>query len=271
MRVTFLGTGTSYGVPQLGCDCAVCTSTNERNKRLRSSVLVEHDGTTVLIDTTPDLRAQLLRANVRRLDAILWTHWHNDHVIGLDDVRPLSDAQGYIPGFAGAQTLENLRHGFGYVFVEGREHGGFPRVAAREIEAFQSLEIGALRVTPLPIQHGRHAIFAYRFEAKQNQAPAPGASTRAPVFVYATDCSAIPDQSRELMSGADLLVLGALRHREHPAHFTVQEALAETQSLQPRRALFTHIAHDLDDAATNAQLPANVQLAHDGLTVEVES
>ena len=267
MRVTFLGTGTSYGVPQLGCDCAVCTSTDERNKRLRSSILVEHENTTILVDTTPDARTQLLRAKARRLDTVFWTHWHNDHVIGLDDLRTFSDAQGYIPGFAGAQTLENLRKGFDYVFVEGREHGGFPRVAARAIEAFETLKIGALRVTPLPIQHGRHAIFAYRFEPIQEDA----ASTRAPVFVYATDCSAIPNKSRKLMSGADLLVLGALRHREHPAHFTVQEALVETRLLQPHRALFTHIAHDLDDAATNAQLPENVQLAHDGLTVEVEA
>jgi phosphoribosyl 1,2-cyclic phosphate phosphodiesterase len=268
MQVTFLGTGTSYGVPHIGCDCAVCTSTDAHNKRLRSSVLVEHEGTHILVDTTPDLRAQLLRCDARRLDAVLWTHWHNDHVVGVDDLRPLCNMQGYIPGYGSAQTLESLRKSFGYVFVEGREYDGFPRINITEVNAGQVLEIGMLRVTALQIQHGRSEIFAYRFEARV-LAGKENITADAPVFVYATDCSAVPEHTRAAMRDADLLVLGALRHREHPAHFTVAQALEESQRLQARRTLFTHIAHDLDHEETNAHLPAGAALAYDEMIVEV--
>jgi len=277
MRITFLGTGTSYGVPHIGCDCAVCTSRDARNKRLRSSILV---------DTTPDLRAQLLRSGTRRLDAVLWTHWHNDHVVGLDDLRPLSDAQGRIPGFCSARTLESLKKSFDYVFAERRDVAKLPgvdvpRIDIEAIAAGQPLDIGALRVTPLQIQHGRNAIFAYRFEprvlaqkSERNESDKKpfgksDASTRGPIFVYATDCSAVSETSRENMCGSNLLVLGALRHREHPAHFSVSQAVAESQQLQARRTLFTHIAHDLDHDETNAQLPAGISLAHDEMNIDL--
>ena len=257
MKLSFLGTGTSYGVPYIGCDCAVCQSSDARNMRLRASILVEDDATRLLVDTTPDLRTQLLRAEVTSLSAILWTHLHNDHVIGLDDIRPISDRVGYIDGYADRETMARLKTVFDYVFVRERAHGGFPRASDHLLEPRQSVQLGAFKVTAIPIMHGRREIFAYRFENDDK------------ILVYATDCSHIPDASWELMEGADLLVLGALRHREHPTHFTLNQALEAVERLQPRRALFTHIAHDLDHESTNATLPPNVELAYDGLSVEV--
>lgn len=257
MKLTFLGTGTSYGVPFIGCDCTVCTSDNPRNKRLRSSVFVETASTRLLIDTTPDLRQQLLRENIRDFQAVLWTHWHNDHVIGVDDLRPISDHVGYLQGFSDETTADNLRRTFGYAMQEDRKTGGVPRVKLRVAPPLKPFLVGDIRVTPLPIMHGKYPIYAYRLEADQR------------VLVYATDCSHIPDSSRDAMGNTDVLVLDALRYKPHPTHFSVSEALREVELLQPRRALFTHIAHDLDHDVDNAKLPQNVELAYDGLEVEV--
>jgi phosphoribosyl 1,2-cyclic phosphate phosphodiesterase len=257
MKLSFLGTGTSYGVPYVGCDCAVCRSDDPRDRRLRASVLVETATTRLLVDTTPDLRAQLLRADVASLSAILWTHAHNDHIIGLDDIRPLSDRCGYVPGYGDAHTIAHLHRVFDYVFLPGREHGGFPRAMAHVVTPRQTFAVGDISVTAIPIRHGRRDILAYRFES--------GGS----VLVYATDCSHIPDASWELMRGADVLVLDALRHREHPAHFSVAQALEAVAQLQPRRTFFTHIAHDLAHEETNEALPAGVKLAYDMLSVEL--
>lgn len=257
MKLTFLGTGTSYGVPYVGCACAVCRSDDPRDRRLRASVLIETATTRLLVDTTPDLRAQLLRADVASLSAILWTHSHNDHIIGLDDIRPLSDRCGYIPGYGDEDTIAHLNRVFDYVFLPGREHGGFPRATAHTVTPRQHFEIGDISVTAIPIRHGRREIFAYRFESEKS------------VLVYATDCSQIPDASWQLMRGADVLVLDALRHHEHPAHFSVAQALEAVQRLAPRRTFFTHIAHDLAHEETNAALPPDVTLAHDTLSVEL--
>lgn len=257
MKLTFLGTGTSYGVPYVGCDCDVCTSENPCNKRLRASVLMESGETRILVDTTPDLRQQLLREKVRLVSGVLWTHSHNDHIIGLDDLRPLSDRQGYIEGWTNEATLEHLQHVFPYALHEGREHGGFPRVSAKALAPREEIQIGEIGVTAIRIRHGRHEIFAYRFRAENR------------TLIYATDCSYIPDESRDLMKNADVLVLGALRHEPHIGHFSLSQAVGEVADLQPRRALFTHIAHDLEHEATNATLPENVKLAFDGLRIEL--
>jgi phosphoribosyl 1,2-cyclic phosphate phosphodiesterase len=262
MKLTFLGTGTSYGVPFVGCDCAVCRSDNPRNKRLRCSILVEEQAahaplTRLLVDTSPDLRQQLLRAGVCEVSAILWTHLHNDHVIGLDDIRPVSDRCGYIPAYANSETIAHLKRIFEYVFVQGREHGGFPRVADQVVQARQNFNIGSIAITPINIWHGKREIFAYRFECDGK------------VLVYSTDCSSIPDESWDLFGGADVLVLDALRFKEHPTHFSVAQALAVVEKVRPRRAYLTHFAHDLDHEATQAQLPSNVFMSYDTLTVEI--
>ncbi len=256
MKLTFLGTATSYGVPFVACDCAVCTSENPRNKRLRASVFIETAKARILVDTSPDLRTQLLRENIREIFAVFWTHAHNDHIIGLDDLRPICNKIGYIPGFADADTSDNLRRVFAYAFVPNQE-ANFPRITLHTLEPLETVEIGDIRVTPLSICHGKRAIFAYRFQT-QNR-----------VLVYATDCSHIPEVSREAMRNADVLVLGALRHQSHPAHFTVGEALREVEDLQPKRAFFTHIGHELEHDETNAILPPNVRLAFDGLKMEL--
>lgn len=257
MILRFLGTGTSYGVPFIGCDCPVCSSQDPRDKRLRSSILVESGDTRLLVDTTPDLRQQMLTTGVSYLSAVLWTHPHNDHIIGLDDLRPISDRQGYIPGYANQDTLTNLHRIFDYALQTGREHGGFPRIEPHVVHAGEVLQLGDLRVTPLEIFHGQRSIFSYKFEVD-------GAS-----LVYATDCSRIPDESRAAMHGCDVFVVDALRHRPHPTHFSVEQALTEIEQIRPGRAYFTHLAHDLGHAETEVSLPPHVRVAYDGLEVQV--
>jgi phosphoribosyl 1,2-cyclic phosphate phosphodiesterase len=264
MRLTFLGTGTSYGVPYIGCGCAVCRSTDPHNKRLRCSILVEGKEPTgsglpvrLLVDTTPDLRCQLLRSNLSSVSAVLWTHTHNDHIIGLDDIRPLCDQSGYIDGYGSEATLTHLKKVFDYIFIPGREHGGFPRMNERVIAPFESFSVGDIKVTPIPIMHGQREILAYRFECGGRS------------LVYATDCSGIPDESWEVMQNSNMLVIDALRFKLHPTHFNIEQALQAIARLQPRRAFLTHIAHDLDHNKTNNSLPSGIELAYDNLSLEV--
>lgn len=258
MRLRFLGTGTSYGVPYLGCTCSVCTSSDPRDKRLRASIVVESGETRLLIDTGPDLRQQCLRAGVSTLDAVLWTHAHNDHIIGLDDIRPFSDRAGYIPGYADAKTGERIRQIFDYCFVADREHPGFPRLTMNSIEAFETLQFGDIRVTPIPISHGRAGeIFAYEFEENGRR------------VVYASDCVSIPERSLERMRGCDVFIVDALRQSEHPNHFSVAQALEASRKIGPERTFFTHVTHELGHAETEASLPDGVKLAFDGLELEI--
>ncbi|MEN6356035.1 MAG: MBL fold metallo-hydrolase [Armatimonadota bacterium] len=252
MRVTFLGTGTSHGVPMIGCDCPVCTSANPHNKRTRSSVFVESDGVNILIDTGPDMRAQVLRENIRRVDAVLLTHAHADHIFGLDDIRRFNDISGKpMPCFGSGRTLECVRRAFQYVFVPTQIGGGKPQLDLVELDGpFDDMGVG---VTPVPIFHGELSIYGYRIGD----------------FGYITDCSRIPASSEELLRGLDTLVLGVIRHEPHETHFCVSEALSIICKLKPRRAFFTHIAHRLEHDQTNRALPPDVQLAYDGLKIEI--
>jgi phosphoribosyl 1,2-cyclic phosphate phosphodiesterase len=262
MKLRFLGTGTSYGVPYIGCHCEVCQSSDPRDKRLRASILIEDESAEgervrLLVDTGPDFRAQMLRANVDYLSAVLWTHLHNDHIIGLDDIRPLTDRQGYINGYTDVATLKRLKSVFDYVFVQGRNHGGFPRVTPHVIAAGQVLHFGPIEVTPLGIFHGTRPILAYQFSQNGKR------------IVYATDCSAIPDESLEQMKGCDVFIVDSLRHTAHPNHFNLRQALEATEKIAPGRALFTHITHDLGHAETETELPPHVRLAYDGLEISL--
>ena len=253
-RVTFLGTGTSHGVPMIGCSCATCHSSDPRDVRLRPSIYLEvADGPAVLVDTGTDLRQQALQRRVSRVDAILYTHSHADHVMGLDEVRRFNMLQrGSIPAFADARTAADLRRTFGYVFDAAEQKGGgVPQIDLHTIEG--PWAIGPLHVRPVTLLHGVRPILGYRFGD----------------FAYLTDCNRIPDDSWPLLEGLDTLVLDALRHRPHPTHFTVAEALAVVERLAPRRAFFTHMCHDLPHAETNATLPAGVELAYDGLTLDI--
>ena len=251
-----LGTGTSHGVPMIGCECDTCRSSDPRDKRFRASILIRNrDGTAVLVDTTPDLRMQALAHGLKRVDAIVYTHSHADHIMGLDEVRRFNVLQkSAIPCYGDRRTLSDLRRVYSYVFdSEAARSGGIPQVVTAEIVG--EFCVGQTTFVPVPLIHGSRQIYGYRIGG----------------FAYLTDCSAIPPASWELLHGLDTLILDALRPRPHPTHLSVDQALEIVETLQPRRTWFTHMCHDLPHAATCARLPANVQLAYDGLTFEIQS
>jgi phosphoribosyl 1,2-cyclic phosphate phosphodiesterase len=253
VRLTFLGTGTSHGIPVIGCSCAVCLSPDPRNQRYRPSVLIEWRGKTVLIDTPPELRLQLLRAGVRHLDALLFTHTHADHLFGLDDVRVFNARSGdALPVYGTVEVLERIRQQFFYAFIETPLAGGKPQLDLRPIDARVSIvDVVGLPVEPVPVLHGPTPVLGFRFAD----------------VAYVTDTDEIPEASMRRLEGLAVLALDALRDRPHPTHFSVSEALAVVARLRPRRAYFTHICHDLDHELTNRRLPPGIELAYDGLQV----
>jgi phosphoribosyl 1,2-cyclic phosphate phosphodiesterase len=254
-RVLFLGTGTSHGVPMIGCECAVCRSTDPRDVRLRPSIYVDVPGrAAILVDTSPDLRQQALAHRLSRLDAIIFTHAHADHVLGLDEVRRFNAIMGRpIPCYASRETWDVLRRTFYYVF-DGlvRKGGGVPELEPCEITG--PFSIGSVQIVPVLVWHGDMPVLGFRFGS----------------FAYLTDCNRIDDASWPLLEGLDTLVIDALRDRPHGTHFNVKEALDVVARLKPRRALTTHMTHDLGHAATSARLPAGVELAYDGLVLDVQ-
>jgi phosphoribosyl 1,2-cyclic phosphate phosphodiesterase len=255
MKLTFLGTGTSTGVPSIGCECETCASADERDKRLRVSVLVEHGGQTVLVDTSSDFRQQALRAGLKRLDAVLITHCHADHIFGLDDIRPLNFRHGALGVYANERAWRDIRRIFQYVFEPSHFGGGLPQVLAHTVEPGAQFCVGPhLRVTPVEVIHGRLPVVAYRFND----------------FAYLTDLSEIPPASMELLRGLDVLVLDCLRIRPHPTHLWLERALEYVAELRPRRTYFTHIAHDIKHARDSALLPEGVEFAYDGLEINDE-
>ena len=251
MKVTLLGTGTSVGVPAVGCDCETCLSDDWRDKRLRTSALVEHNGHNIIIDASTDFRQQALRAGLKQIAAILFTHSHADHCFGLDDARPIMFRHGAIPVFATETTWQGLRRIYSYVF-EPAPYPGVPRIIPHRIEG--DFNLLGLEVEPLTVIHGKLPVTAFRMGR----------------FAYVTDCNVIPDEACARLRGLDLLVIDALRFKKHPTHMTLDDALGYIERLRPRRALLTHISHDIKHAETSAHLPENVGIAYDGLTLEVE-
>ncbi len=249
LTLTLLGTGTSHGVPAIACQCPVCNSDDPRNQRFRCSVLLQYGGWNVVVDTATEFRLQAIRAGITRLDALLFTHSHADHISGLDDVRAFSERQGGpIPCYGSPECLEDIRRRFDYIFKPTQLGGGKPRLEMTPIQG--PFDLFGLEVVPVPVYHGKLLVLGFRIGK----------------VAYVTDCNLIPDSSMELLRGLDLLILDALRWRPHPTHFTVDEALRVVAELRPARSYLTHLTHDLDYVSTNALLPPGVELAYDGLT-----
>jgi phosphoribosyl 1,2-cyclic phosphate phosphodiesterase len=250
ISVKVLGSGTSSGVPTIGCTCAVCHSPDPRDNRLRPSVLVRYKDRNIVIDTTPDFRTQVLRAGIERLDAVIYTHAHADHILGLDDVRPFNFRQGHIPLYASEPTFAAIRRVFEYAF-DDRPHTSYvPKLDVNFI-GDEIFEVAGLPFQPIPVLHGKATVLGFRFGN----------------VAYLTDHSEIPESSMEKLQGLDVLFLDALRHKPHPTHSTVATSIQTAQLLKPARTYFTHICHDISHAETEASLPRGIFLAYDGLEI----
>jgi phosphoribosyl 1,2-cyclic phosphate phosphodiesterase len=252
MKITILGCGTSTGVPMVGCDCPVCTSDDPRDKRTRASLLMCYNDHTVLVDTSTDLRKQALRQHIRRIDAVLFSHAHADHVNGIDDLRGFHFLHNeIIPCFASRTTLETLQSGFSYIFNEHEGSGYTPLLSAHEIS--DPFELFGQVIIPIPLLHGRTCSYGYRIGN----------------FAYLTDCSAIPDPSLELLQGLELLVIDGLRWTEHPFHFNITGAIAVSRQLKAPRTILTHLTHQIAYSEGN-KLPPDFELAFDGMEFDLQ-
>jgi phosphoribosyl 1,2-cyclic phosphate phosphodiesterase len=255
-RLIFLGSGTSSGVPTLGCDCAVCTSTDPRNQRTRPSVLLRLPAGDLLIDSTPEMRLQLLRERVGFVHAILYTHDHADHLYGLDDARLFPrHLGGPVPVYCESAVETTIRRVFSYAFTEAallRPSAGIPQLAFHPIEPGKPFSLLGQTILPLRLEHGHFRVLGFRIDK----------------LAYCTDVSRIPPESWPLLEGVEVLVLDALRHDPHPTHFNLAGALAVVERLKPARTYFTHLSHQFDHESTESTLPAGVSLAYDGLALE---
>jgi phosphoribosyl 1,2-cyclic phosphate phosphodiesterase len=260
VKLTFLGTGTSFGVPQVGCGCEVCRSPDPRDRRTRTGALVETDGgTRILIDTPPELRLQLLAAGVDRVDAVLYTHDHADHTHGIDDLRSISVRRGAaLPIYGPADTLERLAHRFPYIFddaIRALPGTSKPEGKARPLRAGETVRIGDVDVIPVAVPHGRVTVFAYRIGP----------------LAYVTDAKCLPAAALPILRGASVLVINALFRTEHPTHLSIPEALDAAREVGAERTYLTHLTHDNRHADLEAELPAGVAPAFDGLTIRIDS
>ena len=249
LKITFLGTGTSTGVPMIACDCPVCTSIDKKDKRLRSSILVESETTTLVVDTTPDFRYQMLRSHVKKLDAVLFTHPHKDHIAGMDDVKAFCYfSKKPMPVFANALTQETIKREFYYVFAE-KKYPGIPDIDLHTI-TLDPFMIGDIPIIPIMVWHLNMPVYGYRFGK----------------FTYITDANKIDEEEKEKIKGSETMVINALRYQKHLSHYTVDEAIQLVHELKVPSAYLTHISHQLGKYADiKPTLPKNIQLAYDGL------
>jgi phosphoribosyl 1,2-cyclic phosphate phosphodiesterase len=254
MQVTLLGTGTSHGVPVLGCNCETCASDDSRDIRTRSSAYIQVGGLHILIDTATEFRLQSLKNQLSRVDLVLITHNHADHISGFDDLRRFNELQtGEITVYGSHATLRNIEAMFPYIFDDfAQVGGGKPRVKLTDVEA--AFEVSGVKIIPIPVLHGRMPVFGYRIGN----------------FAYVTDCSEIPARSLELLNGLDLLILGVLRFHPHPTHLNLEEGLEVIRKLRPGRCLLTHLAHDFKHREVDRILPGGVSLGYDGQKIEIQ-
>lgn len=252
MKITLLGTGTSQGVPVIGCTCEVCCSLDYRDKRLRSSIHIEVDGNSFVIDTGPDFRQQMLREKINHLDAVIFTHAHRDHTAGLDDVRAYNFLQQMdMPVYGTQDVLTQLKTEYAYIFAK-EAYPGLPRLKVFEIND-APFEINKVKITPLPVRHLRLPVLGFRINN----------------FSYITDANHIPDETIELLAGTEILILNALQKQPHVSHFNLEQAIAEVEKIKPAKTYFTHISHKLGlHADISKELPSHIELAHDGLQLE---
>lgn len=254
VEVTVLGSGTSHGVPMIGCTCAVCTSDDPRDRRTRASIFVRYGANRILVDASPELRLQCLAHGIDAVDAVLFTHSHADHVLGLDDLRRFNWLmKRAIPCYGSAATLTDIRRMFAYAFeaMPGSPHSR-PHLELHAIDD-RPFALGDQTIVPIPLLHGPMSVLGFRFGG----------------FAYCTDCNAIPEASLARLQGLDLLILDALRREPHPAHYSIAEAVAAAKGIGARQTYFTHMTHQLSHEETNRELPDGIRLAHDGLRIHL--
>lgn len=255
IKVIFMGTGTSVGVPMIGCECSICTSDNQRNKRLRASVCISDGSTNIVVDTTPDFRQQALIYKLKRVDAVLFTHSHADHIFGFDDIRRFNTIQNsVIPAYATSSTLANVRRAFGYIKSEKTE--GVFRPLINFIEVDQRFQAGTFDVTVVPVIHGPDVINGYHFKSGDR------------TFGYVPDCSAMSDESVALLKGVDVMVLDALRRTPHKTHFSIGQSIDVLRKIGSGKSYLIHMNHEVDYDEIERELPADIRLSYDGLVIE---
>jgi phosphoribosyl 1,2-cyclic phosphate phosphodiesterase len=257
MRVTFLGTGTSHGIPMIGCDCRVCRSDDPHNQRLRPSVLIESGNASILIDAAPDFRTQALRAGIRHLDAVLLTHTHADHVLGLDDMRAFTERAGQpMPIYGSASSIADVQRMFPYACTDKPAWHSLPNFRLHAVEPGTEFEAAGLRVRCVELPHGRAKVLGFVFGRQ---------------FAYLTDCSAIASDVVQSLKDVTVLALDGLRHRPHPTHLTIEAACEIAVQVNAKLTLLTHLCHEVDHVEAEKQLPDRVRIAHDNLRIQVEN
>ena len=252
MKIIFLGTGTSHGVPIVGCSCRVCTSTDHKNFRNRSSIHIDVSNHSIVIDTPAEFRLTTLKYKIKKIDAVLLTHCHSDHIAGLDDIRRYNELQNSKISICGNErTLKEVKSRFAYIFKKTQEGGGKPKLILKKIKPYCEFKTGNLKIIPILVKHGSLDVMSYRINN----------------FVYMTDVSYIPQKSFEYLKDIKVLVLDASRKEKHPTHFNLSQAIETAKKISPEKVYFTHISHRLDHSSTEKKLPVNMQLAYDGLEV----
>ncbi len=257
LDLTFLGTGTSHGVPVIGCSCKVCTSNDSRDQRTRTSILLKTSQHQVLIDTTPDLRHQCLREKIDHVDAVLFTHPHTDHIMGFDDVRRFCEIQDMaMPIYASPFTMEKLREAFRFAFDDPKPWKNYLRLEPHLIEGI--FELGDLEITPIPLPHGKMTTLGFVFQHRGEK-----------LLAYYTDCQEVPEAALKAASGAKVLIIDALREEYHPTHLNFEGALNAATHIGAEKTYFIHFTHDISHAKKEAELPSNIRLAYDGLKIAI--